>query len=359
MSSLLTIIVPVYNVEPYLDKCLSSLLNQTVLNHHVVIVNDGSTDSSGEIAKRYAVSHPALFQYIEQENCGLGAARNKGLQYANTPYVTFLDSDDWQDCYFVENFIKEISRHEETPDIIFTLPTIYDAVSRHSLQWYDAPLFESIFFPNKNFPLPSREVSISDRPDLLALEPNANRRIFSLNFIQKIKLQFPEGIKWEDIQPHFLALHYAKRCIGIHNTGFFYRINTANQITAGTGAGRLDMIPVFKSAFQTAEDHHFSAHEITYIARMLCNYTTWSIQVTNTEFIKPLLDQFHSLFVSIDKKHFKDYYHTCLRMRKDILLVSVLRSPFYNILSDYFYRHLFERITEKVFSIMNRFRRTK
>ena len=90
----LTVVVPVYNVEKYLEDCLDSLLSQTVTDHKIIVVNDGSKDSSGEIAKEYAEKHPEMIQYVEQKNQGLGAARNTGLALVETEYVAFLDSDD-------------------------------------------------------------------------------------------------------------------------------------------------------------------------------------------------------------------------------------------------------------------------
>ena len=90
---LLTVVVPVYNVEKFLGNCLDSLLNQTVADHKIIVVNDGSKDTSGEIAKAYAEKYPEMIHYIEQTNKGLGAARNTGLALAETEYVAFLDSE--------------------------------------------------------------------------------------------------------------------------------------------------------------------------------------------------------------------------------------------------------------------------
>ena len=93
MSALVSIIVPVYNVEKYLRHCLDSLLNQTYKNIEVVMVDDGSKDSSGKICDEYAKKHKN-FYVIHKENAGLGMARNTGLEYIHGRYVTFLDSDD-------------------------------------------------------------------------------------------------------------------------------------------------------------------------------------------------------------------------------------------------------------------------
>ena len=93
-NKLLTVIIPIYNVENYLRQCLDSLVKQTNIQFNAILVNDGSVDTSGSIAKEYCEKYKDMFSYIEQENKGQGAARNLGLKNVHTPYVTFLDSDD-------------------------------------------------------------------------------------------------------------------------------------------------------------------------------------------------------------------------------------------------------------------------
>lgn len=89
-----SVIVPVYNTEKYLHKCLDSLVNQTLDDIEIVIVNDGSKDSSPEIIKEYMEKYPGKFSYASQENSGQAVARNKGVQMATGDFIGFLDSDD-------------------------------------------------------------------------------------------------------------------------------------------------------------------------------------------------------------------------------------------------------------------------
>lgn len=105
---LISIIVPVYNVEKYLSKCLDSLVNQTYKNIEIVCVDDGSTDSSGSICDEYA-KKDARIKVIHKENGGLSDARNVGLETINGEYVMFIDSDDWIDkdtCDYCINTLK-------------------------------------------------------------------------------------------------------------------------------------------------------------------------------------------------------------------------------------------------------------
>ena len=94
ISSLISIIIPVYNVEQYLPKCLDSILAQTYKNLEIILVNDGSQDNSGKICDDYAKKDTRI-KVIHQKNGGVAAARNMGLSIANGEWIGFLDSDDW------------------------------------------------------------------------------------------------------------------------------------------------------------------------------------------------------------------------------------------------------------------------
>ena len=93
-TKLISVIVPIYNVESYLIRCLDSIKNQKYRNFEVILINDGSTDNSLDIAREY-VKKDDRFRLINQKNAGQGAARNAGIDVANGDYLAFVDSDDW------------------------------------------------------------------------------------------------------------------------------------------------------------------------------------------------------------------------------------------------------------------------
>ena len=95
-KDLISVIVPVYNVEKYLEKCLNSLVNQTYQNIEIIVVDDGSTDNSGRIADDFALKYD-IIKVIHTKNGGLSAARNVGIENAGGEYIAFVDSDDWVD----------------------------------------------------------------------------------------------------------------------------------------------------------------------------------------------------------------------------------------------------------------------
>lgn len=90
----ISIIVPVYNVEKYLRKCIDSILNQTFKDFELILIDDGSTDESGKICDEYNLKDNRI-KVIHKENGGLSSARNAGLDIAQGEYIGFVDSDDW------------------------------------------------------------------------------------------------------------------------------------------------------------------------------------------------------------------------------------------------------------------------
>ena len=105
-----SVIIPVYNVEKYIDKCMESVLNQTYSNLEIILVDDGSPDNSGKMCDEYAVKDNRV-KVIHKENGGLSSARNAGLDIATGEYVAFIDSDDFVETTMIE---KVVSKIEET-----------------------------------------------------------------------------------------------------------------------------------------------------------------------------------------------------------------------------------------------------
>lgn len=110
MNNKISVIVPIYNVEQYLEVCLSSILNQTYKNFEVICVNDGTKDNSVKIVEDFQKKDSRVFLF-NKENGGLSSARNLGLQKATGDYVCFLDSDDLMDKNFLETMFHYITKH--------------------------------------------------------------------------------------------------------------------------------------------------------------------------------------------------------------------------------------------------------
>ena len=305
-ENLISIVIPAYNVSKYLRQCLSSILHQSAKNYQIIIVNDGSTDDTGKICEEYQKNNS--IKYIYQENKGLGAARNTGLTYVNTPYVCFLDSDDWQDIRFVEKFEQLITSLDFEPDIIFTLPKCYNEASHMLEYWMDKSEYEQIFEVQDNKSI--KVINTDNCPEVYSLEVNANRKISRTGFLKDNHFTFPEGVKWEDIRPHIQLLHRAENVVALPGTGFIYRTNVPGQITAGTGAGRLDVIKVFHDVLDEVDRSDYSRAETAQIVNLMCKYSFWMLDMTNTEYIHALLEGLHQVFLRLSQEQisaFLDY----------------------------------------------------
>lgn len=110
MSKKISIIVPIYNVEQYLDKCVESLVNQTYKNLEIILVDDGTKDKSGEMADLWSIKDERI-KVIHKENGGLSDARNAGMKIATGDYIAFVDSDDWINYKMYEILISNLEKY--------------------------------------------------------------------------------------------------------------------------------------------------------------------------------------------------------------------------------------------------------
>lgn len=189
-----SVIIPVYNVELYLRKCLKSVCSQCTENMEIILIDDGSTDDSGLICREYEAVY-SIVTYIRQENAGLGAARNRGLLMAQGKYVIFLDSDD----YWCENCIEQIQTcliEGSRLDIVyFDAEVVYDNENVSRNDEYDARIYhrkgkirEEIYtgcqFFNETYP---QYFNVS-----------ACTALFRREFLLNNKILFPQDVLYED-----------------------------------------------------------------------------------------------------------------------------------------------------------------
>lgn len=348
-KALLTIIVPAYNVEAYIEECLNSLVNQTVRNHKIIIVNDGSTDKTEEKCLKYKEEYEELITYVYQDNKGLGGARNTGMQYVDTPYLTFLDSDDWLSIKFVEKFSKLMEWTDEKPEMVFTLPWVFDSVTNRILSWKDKEIYDSIFEVKENKSYV--KTNVRKNPELYKLEVSSCRKIYKTEFLEDNKFFFPEKLKWEDVPGHFYLLNKANTCMALPEVGFFYRTNQGGQITSGGGKTRLDMVPIFEQLLKVQEENNFIEIERAYVLRLILDSSLWSVEATNVEYIVELLNKLHIFWKKIDKNDLQ-FYLDNLSQNKEVEkgFVASLMSENYLKLKEYDERYDVMRKYSRVFN---------
>lgn len=207
-----SVIVPVYNVEEYIEECIESIVNQTLKEIEIIIVNDGTKDNSMKKIEKYLSDSRIVI--INKENGGISSARNAGLKIARGEYVTFIDSDD---------FIK-----------ITMLEKLYDQTSDFEI------IFSDFIFYNNN----SKKIEDSVRTHLKLKKINEMKgsyiypegdvvvwgKLYRTDFLKKNNLFFKEGIIHEDelftIQSYFLA----KKIQQVEEQSYCYRINRQGSI---------------------------------------------------------------------------------------------------------------------------------
>lgn len=341
-NRLITVIVPAYNVEQYLEQCLDSLLYQTVGGYQVIVINDGSTDRTGEIAKRYAQEHGDVFIYMHHENRGLGATRNVGMRQVKTPYVTFLDSDDWVPPRYIETILNTIHSQKEMPDVIYTLPQIYNMATGGFEPWHDEDLMKKVF--------PSAETVTNAKKDvrLYNLEPSTNRKVYSFEFLKKIGFAFAEGIKWEDIEPHYHSTHEAERCVSCMQTGFFYRINSGSQITASQGRDRLQTLGIFHRLIVDQADN-WTLDEQICLVQGTYKFTSWGLNCCGNAVRPEYATQLHRLVCQIPRRAFAAYRQKCNPSGEERFYFFVAHSAlFYRLMKEEHYYLAAKKVAHKL-----------
>ena len=204
-----SVIVPVYNVESYLRSCLESLAGQTLKNIEIIMVNDGSTDRSPEIAAEFEKKF-SNFRLINQKNGGLSAARNNGMLHAKGKYIGFVDSDDFVDHTMYESLYK-IASHRDA-----------DVVKSGLLRFRDLT-GEIMDLRRAN----TKEKIIDGRVNALRCYLEKEMNIVVVNAIYRASLvksvSFPDGLKYED---HYFTPEVLFRCNRLVQTGsihYYYR----------------------------------------------------------------------------------------------------------------------------------------
>lgn len=211
----ISVIVPVYNVEEYLDVCLDTIIMQTFKDFEVICVDDGTQDSSGEILDKYALFDKRI-KVIHQENKGLSGARNTGVEAANGEYIMFVDSDDYISPLILENLYKNVKQNKS--DFVFCNLCIVRSDTFQTEVWDF--LDKEKFFANVHGTYFCEE----DMPPELYFNFHvcAYAKLYRHDFIKDFK--FPQGLIFEDM-PYFAQCYLnAKRISFDFNPYYFYRV---------------------------------------------------------------------------------------------------------------------------------------
>jgi len=221
----LSIVIPVYNVEKYIRNCLDSVIYEDIEDYEIIVVNDGSTDSSPAICDEYASRFPSLIKYISTENGGLGAARNNGLAIAKGEFVCFLDSDD----YLCPNAVQEIMDMLQDDIDAYVFDMIPVTESGVKIGYAAGSDRQGTF-------------TLDEYPEFLFCPPNACNKIWRRKFFEENKILFPGRLWFEDLYTIPKLYIHAKKFLYVEKPWYMY-LQRSESITRSTNLKRnLEMI---------------------------------------------------------------------------------------------------------------------
>lgn len=226
---LFSIIIPIYNVEAYLPQCLDSILCQSFSDYELILINDGSTDSSLEICQKYKQKFPQII-LIDKENGGLSDARNTGLSAAKGDYIIFTDSDDyWQGKQVLEDLSEIISQIK--PDIIIHEETRFFSENDMNCK------YNQRFIKAKNGKFEDEILNLVYHDLYVA---SAWDKVIKRSILIENQLFFPVGRKSEDIEWCGKLMHYLKT-FSIYSKSFYvYRQAREGSITTTVSAKHIE-----------------------------------------------------------------------------------------------------------------------
>lgn len=236
-NPLISIIVPVYNVESYLPRCLESLIHQSYPNTEIILINDGATDNSLEICDYYTKSHENI-NLISQNNQGLSGARNTGLRNCHGEYVSFVDSDDWIHPNMISKLYQIMKDTHADASFCGSQKTSSEQVKQFDetkiqIEEYDKDKILKSFFKERYTACWSR--------------------LFKTELIKGI--EFPEGLNCEDYIFMFLALRRCQKVAIIDEPYYYYFIRQDSICGSSFNLKKFDAFYSAKRMVELVEIH--------------------------------------------------------------------------------------------------------
>ena len=254
---MISVIVPVYNVEKYLEECLDSIQNQTYSNIEIILVNDGSLDNSKDICEKYC-KEDNRFKLINQANQGQSVARNKGVAASTGEFIAFVDSDDIIRQDYLEVLIRYMSEEVDIVESQFTV---------HKKEFF-----------NENY----KEINVIFEGDSEEAVKAVPKHVLSINPVTKLyrrsvveAVPYLEGLIFEDIYSGVGMLKYIRRIIKSDYTGYYYRQHGTSTMHRTFTEKNLNVFTVSDKLIDLYSDKE---NLLPYIGSYLVHVTTMHYQ---------------------------------------------------------------------------------
>lgn len=248
----ISIIVPIYNAEKYISKCVDSIINQTKKELEIILINDGSTDKTEEIIKSY---QDKRIKYFKNKNQGIGKTRNFGIEKAKGKYIMFLDSDD----FLEKNACELLYNKAESNNLDLVMCDFYKLYDNGNLEEVRQPSFKNS--------------SLKDNPKILSEYLSPWAKIYKRDIIIKNNLRFVENLKYEDAPFVTVALDKAKK-IGKVDECLNYYVIHGNSETTVRDKRVFDILKIIDLIRKYFKNKTYIKEELDKLTvRMITNYT--------------------------------------------------------------------------------------
>lgn len=313
-----SIIVPIYNVEDYLDDCVQSLRRQTYTELEILLVDDGSPDRCGILCDRYA-QEDARIRVIHKENGGLGDARNVGAQAATGTYLLFIDSDDWLEPD-AARILSEIAEETQADLVLFDYEGVEPGGKRTDRFSWDLP--------------EGQILNVGMEPRLITHSVSAVNKLYRRTFWEKSGIPFPTGRHYEDLGTLPKLFLLAERVVYCRQVLYNYRMREGS-IMHGTNfernfADRTAMLSGVRSFYreQGAEERFREELEYLFFEN---GYFIPSREIVLNDRKSPWLDRFRSFVYKEFPDVMKNRYIGELS-KKDRILLFLLKRRWYGMM---------------------------
>ena len=273
-----SIIVPIYNAEKWLNRCIDSLINQTYKNLEIILLNDGSKDDSKKIIESYKDKR---IVFIDKENTGVGSTRNLGIEKCTGDYIMFVDSDDYIELTCVEKLLAKAEK--DKCDLVL------------SNYYLDTTKTYEIIFPD------FVDGSLKDNPDIVSSINLAPwNKLYSKNLFKDTDNRFIVGLKYEDAPVVIQALRDAKK-IGMVNECLFHYVIQKSGETITRDERIFDIIEICKIIMNKLEKVDY-VNKTNLIVKILVPYLKNSRYIPDKNLRYRFIDAAFKYLNSIDKK---------------------------------------------------------
>ena len=268
-----SVIIPVYNVEQYLPKCLDSVINQTLQDIEIICVNDESPDNCDKILAEYAQKDKRII-VLNEKNSGQGSARNRGLEIAKGKYIQFLDSDDYYEPNCCEEMYNLMEEHKDIDVACFDTNIVYDAYEFRKN-------FDSIYFQMRYKGKQKVKTFM-----ISSVDCNCWNKIFRKSFIDKNNLRFPEKLHYEDYAFFWFWITRTSKIYFLPKklTNYLRREGSfLGEIFEKSSQTIFDDFKIFELIYKDLNERKiFEKYKETYIKRYLNNFR-WLINCFSNE----------------------------------------------------------------------------